>query len=220
MNEKQYCFFVQPQITTETNKTIGYELLLRKRVDGAWRLPDDFHELTIAEQFELVEETISELNHPMNEALYISVNIDAEQATDPLTLEKALILSEHIQPVNLVVELTEAVPLEIVKYLSLRLHQENIMLAIDDVGTGSNCVETVVSNLPFVDELKFAMQNFRADDTATEIDECLSFWKRMADENQVYFVLEGVEDQHDQDKARDYGVDFQQGYFYGKPVKV
>lgn len=50
-----YSFFVQPQVNKSTDTLFGYEVLLRKEDHGNWHLPEDFTELSVEQQVDLVE---------------------------------------------------------------------------------------------------------------------------------------------------------------------
>ncbi|KRK90739.1 EAL domain-containing protein [Companilactobacillus futsaii] len=213
----KYSFFVQPQVNQSTNTLFGYEVLLRKEDNGNWHLPEDFTELSIEKQVGLVEETAHILAKQKNKHRSLSFNLNKEQANDPLTLGAIIALKKRIEPVSLTIEFTDAMPLIKVKEYSLVLHQYDIALVIDDVGTGSNTFDNIKHSLPYVDRIKFAMQNLRMSGNADKIPEYLSFWVRQARKYCLDMVLEGVEDSKDQILAKKYGINIQQGYLYGKP---
>lgn len=183
-------------------------------------MPEDFTELSIEDQVKLVEETASTIKHHLGEDKVLSFNLNKEQAEDPLTLGEIIALKKRINPVSLVIELTEYMPLNQVKEYSLLLHQYGIALVIDDVGTGSNTFDNIKNALPYVDKIKFAMQNLRMDGNADMIPECLSFWVKQAEKYCLDMILEGVEDCKDQIMAKNFGIDIQQGYLYGKPAML
>lgn len=216
----KYNFFVQPQINKSTNTIFGYEVLLRKEDNGAWHLPEDFTELSIEEQTKLVEKTAAIIKHQRGINKVLSFNLNREQASDPTTLGEVIALKKRISPVSLIIELTESMPLDQVKEYSLFLHQYGISLVIDDVGTGSNTYDNIKHLLPYVDKIKFAMQNLRMDGEAEKIPDCLSFWVKQAQRYCLDMVLEGVEDCKDQILAKKFGIDIQQGYLYGKPAMI
>lgn len=213
----KYSFFVQPQVNKSTDTLFGYEVLLRKEDNGNWHLPEDFTELSIEKQVGLVEETAHILAKQNNKHISLSFNLNKEQANDPLTLGAIIALKKRIDPVSLTIEFTDAMPLAKVKEYSLILHQYDIALVIDDVGTGSNTFDNIKHSLPYVDRIKFAMQNLRMSGNADKIPEYLSFWVHQAKKYCLDMVLEGVEDSKDQILAQKYGINIQQGYLYGKP---
>ncbi|CAJ1177132.1 EAL domain-containing protein [Companilactobacillus nantensis] len=216
--DTKYSFFVQSQVNKSDDSVFGYEVLLRKEDNGAWHLPQDFTELSIEDQVQLVEKTadIIKKNDGVNKV--ISFNLNSKQANDPYTLGEVIALKKRINPVDLTIELTEAMPLNQIQEFSVLLHQYGISLVIDDVGTGSNTFDNIKHLLPYVDKIKLAMQNLRMSGKANKIPEYVSFWVKQAERYCLDMVLEGVEDGNDQLLAQKYGINIQQGYLYGKPV--
>lgn len=214
-----YRFFVQPQIDKNTNSIFGYEVLLREGENNDWHLPKDFNELPIDQQTSLLEETSLTLKTASRNKV-LAFNLNRKQALDPFTLGEIIALKKRIDPAKLTIELTEAVSLDEIKRFSMLLHQYGINLVIDDVGTGSNTYDNVKHLLPFVDQIKFAMQNFRSMNEAEKIPHCLDFWVKQAKKYCLSVVLEGVEDTKDQLLAKKFGINIQQGFLYGKPALV
>src|SRR5699024_2342274 len=141
------------------------------------------------------------VNKTNSGAKQISFNLNHRQPYDPHTLGELILLQKNIQPLILIVESTEALPLQDVKFLSVVLHHHHIELAIDDVGSDTNVYENVGAALPYVDRIKFALQNFRADHLEKNIGSCLSFWIKQAKKNHLEMILEGIEDPNDQKLA-------------------
>lgn len=169
----------------------------------------------------MLEETVKSLEkNTGKDDRMISFNLNHDQTNDPTTIDEIISLKKRIAPVSLTIELTEAVPLDKVKELSSLLHQNSISLVIDDVGTGSNTYENIKLALPYVDRIKFAMQNFRMSGHSELIPKYLDFWVEQAKKYCLDMVIEGVEDYKDQVLAKKYGIDIQQGYLYGKPAMV
>lgn len=214
-----YRFFVQPQINQDDHKVFGYEVLLRKQQNETWVLPQHFTDISVAEQATLLEQTAAALHTAANQQV-LAFNLNNQQLRDPFTLGTIVALKKRINPAALTIELTEAPTLPEVQLFSMTLHQYGIKLVLDDVGTGSNTYENVKHLLPFVDEIKFAMQNLRMANRAEEIPASLAFWSNIANQYRLQLVLEGVEDAKDQALAKKFGITLHQGYLYGKPSLV
>ncbi|APX71528.1 EAL domain-containing protein [Companilactobacillus allii] len=212
-----YRFFAQPQVNEEDKSIFGYELLLRTNENGFWTLPKDFTKISIDDQAALLE-VISKKLHTELHDIKLAFNLNQKQASDPFTLGSIIALKKRINPAALTIELTEAPTLEEMKEISFMLHQYKIAIVLDDVGTGSNTYDNVKHLLPYVDQIKFAMQNLRMDGDAEKIPSCLSFWVDLAKKFRLELVLEGVEDKEDQSLAKKFGINIQQGYLYGKPA--
>jgi len=175
----------------------------------------------LTDQVTLVEETANAIKlNSGNNKVVLSFNLNREQANDPLALGAVISLKKRILPIALIIELTESMPLDQIKEFSLLLHQYGISLVIDDVGTGSNTFDNIKHLLPYVDKIKFAMQNLRMSGQADKIPDSLKFWVDQAKKFRLDLILEGVEDAKDQLLAKKYGIDIQQGYLYGKPAMV
>lgn len=211
-----YRFFVQPQINQDDHRVFGYEVLLRKQEDNTWVLPNHFTDISVADQAKLLEETAESLHTAINNQV-LAFNLNNQQLRNPLTLGTIIALKKRITPVALTIELTEAPTLEEMKSFSLAVHQYGIGLVLDDVGTGSNTYQNIHHLLPFVDEIKFAMQNLRMSGEADLIPASLAFWAQIAREYRLRLVLEGVENAEDQALAKQFGITLHQGYLYGKP---
>ncbi|TGD18477.1 EAL domain-containing protein [Levilactobacillus suantsaiihabitans] len=214
-----YRFFVQPQINQDDHRVFGYEVLLRKQEDDNWILPRHFTDISVADQAKLLEETAASLKTAVNNQV-LAFNLNNQQLRHPLTLGTIIALKKRIAPAALTIELTEAPTLEEMKQFSLAVHQYGIGLVLDDVGTGSNTYQNVRDLLPFVDEIKFAMQNLRMSGEGDLIPASLAFWAQIAREYRLRLILEGVENADDQALAKQYGITLHQGYLYGKPSLV
>lgn len=214
-----YRFFVQPQVDHSHRAVFGYELLLRKEMNGHWAVPKSFTELSLDKQAELLEKLASQLQTKATNQV-LALNLNRQQAEDDLMLGTIIYLKKRLNPAALTIELTECPSLNEIQKYSLFFHQHDIKLSIDDVGTGSNTFENIRHALPFVDQIKFAMQNLRMSGQAECIPHELAFWRDIAQSYHLEFILEGVEDQGDQKMAEQQGIEWHQGYYYGKPRLV
>lgn len=212
-----YRFFVQPQVDQRSRQIVGYEVLLRKHQDHQWVLPQSFSEVSVADQVTLLEQTAAILKIADHQQS-LAFNLNNTQFHDPLTLGTIITMRKQLDQVALAIELTEAPKLQEVIAFSTVLHQYGIKLILDDVGTGSNTYDNIRHLLPFVDEIKFAMQNYRMAGTAAKIPFELAFWAKIATTYRLALILEGVETSADQQLAQQFGISLHQGYLYGKPV--
>ncbi|WP_234002799.1 EAL domain-containing protein [Lactobacillus sp. CBA3605] len=195
----------------------GYEVLLREQQNDTWTLPTNFSEIPLKEQAKLLKQTATALKTSLTNKV-IAFNLDHEQVINPLTLGTIVALKKQINPSALTIEFTDAPTLEEVQQYSILLHQNGMQLVLDDVGTGTNTYENIKDMLPYVDQIKFSMQNLRMSGEANKIPELLAFWSKIARDYRLTMILEGVEDQHDQALAAKFGITIHQGYLYGKPT--
>ncbi|WCJ49342.1 EAL domain-containing protein [Lactiplantibacillus plantarum] len=171
-----YRFFVQPQVDHSHRAVFGYELLLRKEMNGHWAVPKSFTELSLDKQAELLEQLASQLQTKATNQV-LALNLNRQQAEDDLMLGTIIYLKKRLNPAALTIELTECPSLNEIQKYSLFFHQHDIKLSIDDVGTGTNTFENIRHALPFVDQIKFAMQNLRMSGQAERIPHELAFWR-------------------------------------------
>ncbi|GEO73829.1 C-di-GMP-specific phosphodiesterase [Levilactobacillus namurensis DSM 19117] len=214
-----YRYFLQPQLDASNNSLIGYELLIRQQVAGKWVLPHDFASIPIDVQADLIRRTAQKIILKVGS---VSFNTNQSQFIDPTIAQAILSAQKQIYPMNLVLEVTEEVTDQHVTNQQIidQVHyfdEHGIQLSLDDIGTGINTYDHIKPILPYASEIKFAMQNFRQEGRAAEIPDALAFWKQVADQHRLRLILEGVENQAEHDMANDLGIDYRQGWFYGKP---
>ncbi|NLR08754.1 MULTISPECIES: EAL domain-containing protein [Lactobacillaceae] len=214
-----YRYFLQPQLDVLNNSLIGYELLIRQRVDGKWTLPHDFESIPIDIQADLITRTAKKL---MLKIGSVSFNVNQSQFIEPTIAQAIIAAQKQIYPVNLVLEVTEertdkhVTNQQIIEQVHF-FDDHGIQLSLDDIGTGINTYEHLKPILPYASEIKFAMQNFRQEGREAEIPKNLKFWKSIADQYKLRLILEGVENQDEADMADELEIDLCQGWFYGKP---
>lgn len=210
-------FFIQVQVNSSNNKIYGYEVLLRQKVDGNWIRPKQTDKLPLNKQVKMVAETAKFIKKRTSNIESISFNLTKEEAENSKNIKNILALQKRIQPLQLLVELTEDVELHKLKTLSTKLHHSDIELAIDDVGTGSNTYQNIKPALPYVDKLKFTMNVSKPDISNAER---LSFWKEQAEDHDLDMIVRGVGCQKDQKLAQEMDIDVLQGQFFGEPVLI
>lgn len=213
-----YRFFVQPQVNTMTQKLMGYELLLRSYCHDYWETPTNFDAIPMDQQVSLSYQEIVNIFRDHRDNPTISFNLNRKQFTDKLTIGNLIHLTKSVKGLNLVVELTEAPRLEeLQKYVAI-YRAFGIKLSLDDVGTDNPWGQRTQEIMPFMDTIKFAMQNFRLQHRQAELMESLKTWRKIADLYQLDFVLEGIEDKQDELLAQEYNAKMAQGYYYSKPI--
>lgn len=214
-----YRYFIQPQLNKTTQSLIGYELLLKEHTDQGWRPPASFASLPadiIADQ--LVAAT-SKLALKIGS---VSVNLNRTQMLNPQINRALMTAQDQLRPVRLTIELTEEVsdtyvPFEKLEPALKEYTDRGMEISLDDVGSGLNMIDDVRKLLPYTSEIKFAVQDFTIGLDDPAMIEQVIFWRDLAAEHHVRFILEGVEDVKDDGIADKLNIDNRQGYFYGKP---
>lgn len=214
-----YRYFIQPQLNKFTQSLFGYEFLIRKFDDQHWILPEDFNAILVDVQAVLLQQTAGKLALKISS---VSFNLNRTQFMDPEMAAALAKVQLALYPVRLIVEVTEEATDSQVSQqqvvTQLRYYdQHGIQISIDDVGSGHNTFANVEAFLPFAHELKFAMQNFRREGRADEIPDQLVRWRKIADQYHLRFVVEGIENDEDDQLLDQLEIPYRQGYYYGKP---
>ncbi len=213
----RYSYFAQPIENISTKRIILYELLLREwnETTQKWVIPTQF-DLPAATLVHLLQDAIEKLdNH------HVSINLTNKQFAN-LDIMHAItdFVRAHMVPRQLTVELIDNPDFDVLKRISTEYRAAGVMLAIDDVGS-DNMYEDVKKLLPYVNTIKFALQNVRAaEKKANKSDiEALNFWFNQAEEQQMLFTFEGIETKDDFDLATRFGITRGQGYFFSRPLE-
>ena len=210
---------VQPIVSLVTREAVGVEAL--SRFPAAWgRAPDE----CFADARSVGRGTDLELL-AIRRALrlldlvpgYVAVNASAETVMGP---EFAVLLRGH--PLDRVVlELSEHDPVH--DYIALRdqlvdLRRDGLRLAIDDVGAGFSSLRHIVETRPDVIKLDRSLVAGVGDDDVLSTL-CLAL-VRFAEGLGAMSVAEGVEDEPDAAALTALGIDYGQGWLFGRPVPV
>ncbi|KRM12815.1 EAL domain-containing protein [Paucilactobacillus suebicus] len=214
-----YRYFIQPQLNKINKSVVGYELLIRQQVGSRWVLPEHFSDIPIDIMVNTLLKTTSTLSLKVKT---ISVNLNRRQILDPLIDDALIRCQQQIQPLKLVIEVTEEpgdeqiTSLELLGMLS-RFWEHGMEISLDDVGSGNNHYEQIKNFLPIASELKFALQNFDEGIENMIIQDHIKRWQKIAANNRSRFMVEGIETSDDEEIASSLGIKYCQGYYYGKP---
>lgn len=214
-----YRYFIQPQLNRFTNSLIGYELLMKKYVGDHWEPPVRFADIPADIIADVLLETTKKLALKIGS---VSVNLNRTQMMNP-SISKAIAEAQDIlRPMRVNIELTEEPADEGITVADMEQHfkvfeQRGMELCIDDVGTGENQLDRISELIPYSSEIKFALQNFDEPFTDKKIQKRVKFWHQVAIDNKLRFILEGIEDQQDDEIATALEIDLRQGYYYGAP---
>lgn len=214
-----YRFFIQPQLNKVKGSLIGYELLLKQKTATGWRPPHHFTAITPAELSTLLLKTTQVLSLKIPS---LAINLNRKQLIDPAINQALIKVQASLRPIKLNVELTEQATepsitnREILPFIT-DFTDMGMKFVLDDVGSGLNQYEAVQPLLPYVSEVKFALQNFRHTQHEAEIAPQLQFWQQLAQSTHKRLIIEGIETAADDQMADNLGIALRQGYFYGKP---
>jgi EAL domain-containing protein (putative c-di-GMP-specific phosphodiesterase class I) len=215
-----YRYFIQLQLDSVNNAVIGYELLMKQYTDEGWRPPQSFAAIPAATIASVLVATTEKVRLKVGS---VSVNLNRTQMLNE-EINTALIKAQSLlRPVRLNVELTEEETdkdISIAQMLPMisQYDARGMEISLDDVGTGQNQVADVKPLLPYASEMKFALQNFSVGIDDPQLQKKLIFWRDIAAAHKLRFIVEGIEDAHDDAVLDQLDVTFRQGYFYGKPT--
>ncbi|WPC16791.1 EAL domain-containing protein [Pediococcus inopinatus] len=214
-----YRYFIQPQLNKMNNSLIGYELLIRKHSDNGWQVPKLFSEIPAPVIADMLAETTAKLVLKIGS---VSVNLNRTQMMNKQINAALIKAQDQLRPLKLNVELTEEPGDEAITNADLepmfkRFIQRGMEICLDDVGTGDNQINEIEALFPYVSEIKFALQNFKESFQDPKIQAKVVYWRDIARKENLRFILEGIEDDTDDQLADDLEIDLRQGYYYGKP---
>lgn len=206
-------YFAQPIEHTDHDCVTpwGAELLLREfdATTNRWVLPDRF-DISVEQQVALMTDLVSRSNIKR-----LTVNLTFSQFSDTNTATAlAGFATSAYGPQSLIVETTTVPDLDTIRRVTALYREAGIKIYIDDVGS-DNSYELVQGIFPYIDGVKFAIQNLRKQEPLARIQKRVAFWTRVAQGHAIDFILEGVETKEDVTFAQQLGVDHFQGYYYG-----
>ena len=91
-----------------------------------------------------------------------------------------------------------------------------ISIAIDDVGFGNTCLESLILLEP--DVIKLDKKYIRGIAQDLHIERSLRRTLKIAEDLNAQVIAEGIETQEDLDKLRELGVTYGQGFYLGMPA--
>jgi len=222
VREDRFVLFGQPIVSTQSGKPVMHELLVRMRSpEGTLFSPAEF--LPQAERFGLITEIDRwVVRNAMRIAEHqpVSVNLSAlalnERGFAGWMLDE--IADRGVTPGNLVFEITETAALNDVTLayrLVKRLTDLGCGFALDDFGTGYGTFSEL-KQLPLT-HVKIDRSFVTHLATSEEDQRVVSALLGVADRFHLKVVAEGVEDEAAYRILRNQGVDFVQGYYFGRP---
>ncbi len=216
--------YSQPIVDLQTGRLIYEELLVRMRGSAPEEviLPGEF--LPHAERLGLIQGIdrwmVRQALRLVTESRAVAVNLSALSINDlQLTTDIATALAEQpADPSQLIVEITESAAAEFsdrAEEFAQRLNHLGCRLALDDFGTGFGTM-TYLRDFP-ADFLKIDIEFVRDLHTSEANQRLVKTILEIARQNNQQTIAEGVETEPTAALLRDYGVDYAQGYLFGRP---
>ncbi|KRO00358.1 diguanylate cyclase phosphodiesterase domain-containing protein [Companilactobacillus kimchiensis] len=212
-------YFIQKQVDY-TGKTIGYECLLRQQnTDATWSLPSNLDSLPLQRIVFLLENTFKALP---SEPITLSINLEYNQIISSDFQYFVRWAISKIEPMKLSIEYTTG---NTARFPNRRLFEKrireaqryNMQFGIDNVGSDLKSLKDIEWMLPFVDNIKCSMRDFRKDDPNVWLDLNLQSWNKISQDNNINLILMGIEDENDAALAKQLNIKTRQGYLFGHP---
>ncbi|WP_338766619.1 EAL domain-containing protein [Massilia sp. METH4] len=229
LRRQQFYVVYQPIVDLHTGQWVGAEALVRWHRPGSGVVsPDGF--IPAAEQAGLIVSITDKVLELVcretgdflrsRSGFHVAINISAADVHrgDLAGRLRAATLAAGIAPDSLMIEVTERGLLdkEIAgKVLSL-LRTEGFPIAIDDFGTGYSSLSYLESLA--LDYLKIDRAFIEAIGTGAATSQVVQHIIRMASGLGLKMIAEGVENTAQRDFLRSQGVQFAQGWLFGKPM--
>ncbi|MFM8331138.1 MAG: EAL domain-containing protein [Candidatus Methylumidiphilus sp.] len=230
--EKRFVLFAQPIVHIRTGVTSHWEVLLRMRGEGD-SLIGPAHFIEIAESTGLIHSldrmVLSEaaahlaLMRGRGREITLTVNLSAHAFNDPdlLIHLKKVIADNRLNPRQIIFEMTETAAVADIgpaRRLMEAINETGCQFALDDFGTGFSSFD-YLRQLPFeyikIDGSFIRNLSSRPDDQVlvkAMVDIAVAFKKKT--------IAEQVEDAKTLALLKEYGVDYSQGYYTGRPVEI
>ena len=229
LSDERFIFYYQPIMDIKSRTVSHYEMLIRmENEDGSISFPDSF--IPIAEQTGLIQSIDHYVLHRgilkqeeldlNNESVSLAMNLSGSAFTDPvlLALQKHFITQSNVNPEHLIFEITETSAVADIKQARIMmepLKELGCRFSIDDFGTGFASFR-YMRDLP-IDIVKidgsFIKHLVTSNDDQLFVKALVDVAKGMGKKT----VAEFVENAETLKLLEEFGVDYAQGYYIGKP---
>ncbi len=226
----QYQVFFQPIVSIEKNRFVYAEALSRLIGTELGDIsPAEF--IPIAENNGLIErlgrvnfEKVCEfISRNRDVVKAVSVNFSVYQMVNPDTKDFVFSTIEKygIKPENIIMEITESILIDDFELVRSRMEEfvkAGIIFYLDDFGTGFSNFANVI-RLPFYTikiDRSFVLMMEKDEEMLKLVKNLISTFK----DSNLKILVEGVENQKQDDLVKEAGVDYIQGFLYSRPLPM
>lgn len=231
LSENKFEVYFQPIYSTSQRRLIGAEALIRLRDDeGNFISPEEF--IPIAEKtgvilragefvFDTVCRTLARINLERYGIEKIDVNLSVTQCMQEILAEQIISIQEIYQIPSRILdfEITEtatAYTPEILLHNMQKLAEHGVELSLDDYGSGYSNMNYML-NLPFklikLDK-EIVWKAFSNNKASIALASTIQMIKALG----MLVLAEGIETSEQADWLTRLGVDYFQGFYYGRPL--
>lgn len=208
----------QPIVDLRNQEKVAYEYLSRSRVSG-FEMPEDFFRISMESNIlALVDHHCFKACVKASHGFNVRSHINLFPSTMIDTPVDCLLEAMNGRAREYCIEISEQQILGDPSYLAgsvLSLKREGISIAVDDVGFGRSCLESLVLLEPQIVKIdKKWVRGIKYDAARRRsLSRLLKVTRALGSE----VVAEGIETEDELDVLRDFNVLYGQGYFFGKP---
>lgn len=230
-NFENFNILFQPQIEAKTQNIHGVEALLRWKCEEFGNVsPLEF--IPILEENNLIgvvgrwvlEKSLEIYKNNWSKYrpdFFISVNVSFVQFLEKDFIEniKNILEKSQVNPENLILELTESSMVTNVSHMKKiyeTLKKLGVKIALDDFGTGYSSLG-ILKELP-IDIIKtdrVFIKNILQDKFNLMF---IKFITAICHQVNLKVCIEGIEEKEEYDLINSFGVDYIQGYYFGRPL--
>ena len=236
LERREFQLYFQPIVRLSDRKVAGFEALIRWFKPGQGMVPPGEF-IPVAEASPLINRiglwilesgfdsliAMDEAAGIRAEPLFLTLNLSARQLTDPELLPALARQVEKLKgrDCRIKLEITESLMIgnvvEVQVFIA-RCRELGVLVVLDDFGTGYCSLSYL--HLFDVNTMKLDRSFVRGMTVSAASEKVVRGVTRMAHDLGMTVVVEGVERIEEADQAASLGIDYVQGYFYGRPAPL